>query len=241
MAPEVLQGFTAPGVKLEGYDGFKADVWSVGAMTFGMLAGTKAPWSAKDENTLYSAVTTKNWDSMFPADLAELEEDLLDFLGALLQIDYRVRASTQAMCRHPYIRNRAGGMQACDQEWELVDNWFKTSTEAGSSSNPSSDTAAAAAAEAGSATNPRGSPPRDNAGASPPHVGEASRQLGLACRGPDAGAAPPSSQAATEASKGPLPLSTRGTPTAAGRSPEGGRAINPTTEQSAERHRRQVP
>ena len=51
MAPEVLQGFTAPGkaaamdaarrgVKLEGYDGFKADVWSVGAMTFGMLAGT---------------------------------------------------------------------------------------------------------------------------------------------------------------------------------------------------------
>jgi len=40
MAPEVLQGLTAPGVKLEGYDGFKADVWSVGAMTFGMLAGT---------------------------------------------------------------------------------------------------------------------------------------------------------------------------------------------------------
>merc|ERR1719498_513161 len=108
------------------YDGAKADMWSVGAITFGLLVGTKAPWTAKDFDSLHYAVTNKNFSDMFPKHQPDVSDDCLDLLSILLHTEPEERADTQALMSHAFITNRKPVRLENSGEggWEVVDHWF---------------------------------------------------------------------------------------------------------------------
>jgi len=103
-APEVLAG--------QGYDGFAADVWSLGVSLFAMLSGffpldeaTKKDWrypklaDAQRRGRSTTAVVY-GW---YKRPFSHLSKSVVDLLDAMLAIDPAQRATMEQVMRHPWI------------------------------------------------------------------------------------------------------------------------------------------
>lgn len=98
LAPELLRH----GV----YDGRRADIWSLGALIYEMLAG-RPPFLGKSARSVYARILLEE-----PAYPAGLEDDALDLLRAMLCKDPAARIdSIAAVKRHRWFKNL---------DWELV-------------------------------------------------------------------------------------------------------------------------
>lgn len=106
-APEVLVG--------RGYDGFQADMWSLGVCLFGLLNGFFPVDEAKPTDWRYqklvktqelgksSVVTILGWYKKTPAHLSHNAVNLLD---ALLNVNPAKRPSIQDVLAHPFITGK---------------------------------------------------------------------------------------------------------------------------------------
>lgn len=106
-APEVLVG--------QGYDGFQADIWSLGVSMFGLLNGFFPVDEAKASDWRYTKLfkaqelgrssvnTIMGWYKKTPAHLSAKAVDLLD---RMLSIDPRKRPSIEEVLSHPFITGK---------------------------------------------------------------------------------------------------------------------------------------
>lgn len=90
MAPEIVDG--------DGYDAFKADVWSSGVILYAMLCG-KLPFLEKDIAKMFDKMKAKNFDrpSFLSKESADLIEHLLEPLPAK-------RYSVADIIAHPWFQ-----------------------------------------------------------------------------------------------------------------------------------------
>jgi serine/threonine protein kinase len=91
-APEVISK--------QPYDGFAADVWSLGVMLYVILAGC-LPFDEDSMMALFEKITTGEYS--IPA---WISEDASAFLQRMLQVDPRKRPTVQQLCEMPWIREQ---------------------------------------------------------------------------------------------------------------------------------------
>jgi serine/threonine protein kinase len=90
-APEILASVV--------YDGSRADVWSLGVVTFVMATG-RLPWLADDQTAMIREIMTGFID--FPRDFPE---ELLPFCRLCLRVDPRDRPTVTELLDLPWVRD----------------------------------------------------------------------------------------------------------------------------------------
>ena len=104
-APEVLSGV--------GYDGFLADVWSLGVCLFAMLSGFFPLNAASDNDSRFRRLmehqsnghsTTKSVYGWYGRSCAHLSAPVVQLLDGMLAIDPQQRMTMQAVLAHPWLR-----------------------------------------------------------------------------------------------------------------------------------------
>jgi len=118
-APEVLANLA------DGYDGYAADLWSLGVCLFAMLSGffpldeaTAADWRFPRlvEAQQRGRSTVKTVYTWYKRDTAHLSKEVLHMLDALLAIDPAKRLTMDQLRAHPWILNtKFGGAAMADQ------------------------------------------------------------------------------------------------------------------------------
>eukprot|EP00967_Tisochrysis_lutea_P092120 scaffold132672_cov32-Tisochrysis_lutea.AAC.1 len=103
-APEVLNG--------RGYDGFAADVWSLGVSLFAMLSGFFPLDEATAKDWRYTKLTegqkrgrssTKLVYGWYKRSYDHLSDDVIELLDAMLSIDPHKRATLPQVLRHVWV------------------------------------------------------------------------------------------------------------------------------------------
>jgi len=106
-APEVMSG--------RGYDGYVADMWSLGVCLFAMLSGFFPLDEATDKDWRFSRLTaaqihkqstTKAIYSWYKRECHHLSRSIIDLLDSMLQVDPSARATMQDVLQHPWITNK---------------------------------------------------------------------------------------------------------------------------------------
>jgi len=124
-APEVLAG--------QGYDGFAADVWSLGVSLFAMLSGffpvdeaTRKDWrypklAEAQRRGRSSTAVIYGW---YKRPFSHLSKSVVDLLDAMLTIDPAQRATMEQVMRHPWIAPSREELRAMGgaEESELEDD-----------------------------------------------------------------------------------------------------------------------
>jgi len=110
-APEVLSGV--------GYDGFLADVWSLGVCLFAMLSGFFPLDEASTNDWRYGKLleqqqkgrsTTKSVYAWYKRSCQHLTTPVLQLLDGMLTIDPRQRMTMQDVLAHPWMREHERAM-----------------------------------------------------------------------------------------------------------------------------------
>lgn len=103
-APEVLSG--------HGYNGFAADVWSLGVSLFAMLSGFFPLDEASGKDWRYAKLrsaqsqhrsTTATVYSWYRRQVNHLSKDVVELMDGMLSIDPARRLTLEAVMRHPWI------------------------------------------------------------------------------------------------------------------------------------------
>ena len=97
IAPEVI-------TQEEGYDPFKADIWSATCTVAEMFTG-KAPWlpMSSPMAVMYKLANSTGWPDAVPTDKAVLGDELHSFLTLGFQRDPKQRPCADEMLKHPYL------------------------------------------------------------------------------------------------------------------------------------------
>lgn len=109
MAPEMLA--TTRGER-RSY-GLEADLWSVGVLTFALLAG-KLPFagsSQKNYRQLTANITAGRY-TLSPESVAQVSEEGRDFMSQLLEMDPEKRPSVEQALAHGWFRQPSCGLAA---------------------------------------------------------------------------------------------------------------------------------
>lgn len=98
IAPEVL-------TQEEGYNPFKADIWSAGCTCAEMFTG-KAPWAPMQTPMaiMYRLANSTGWPDAIPQEEAILGKDMKDFLDKCFIRDPSKRPSADELLQHPYLQ-----------------------------------------------------------------------------------------------------------------------------------------
>lgn len=98
IAPEVI-------TQDDGYDPFKADVWSAGCTVAEMATG-KAPWlpMSTPMAVMYKLANSSGWPDAVPADKAVLGDDLHDFLDQCFRRDPTARPTCEQLLDHKFLQ-----------------------------------------------------------------------------------------------------------------------------------------
>ena len=98
--------FIAPEVVMndDGYDPFKADVWSAGCTVSEMFTG-RPPWKPMSNvlNVISKIANTDGWPDDIPTDKAVLGDDLHDLLSKCFERDPLKRPSSKELLAHPFL------------------------------------------------------------------------------------------------------------------------------------------
>jgi len=94
MAPELVMG--------KEYSGFSTDIWSLGVVLFGTLAG-RLPFEGKTESQLYAKIRRGGY--RIPDNVPELPRRVI---AGILRIDARSRPSAAQILQHRWIRQEDG-------------------------------------------------------------------------------------------------------------------------------------
>ena len=106
-APEVVSG--------PGYDGFQADVWSLGVCLFAMLSGFFPLEEASHHDWRYGRLcavqrnghsTTKSVLAWYRRSCAHLSAPVVQLLDGMLTIDPQLRMTMEAVLAHPWCREQ---------------------------------------------------------------------------------------------------------------------------------------
>uniref|UniRef100_A0A7S1PM36 Protein kinase domain-containing protein n=1 Tax=Neobodo designis TaxID=312471 RepID=A0A7S1PM36_NEODS len=100
IAPEVI-------TQEDGYDAFKADVWS-GACTIAEMVTGRAPWQPMSSpmGIMYKLANSEGWPDAIPSTKAELGDDLLwDLLDKCFTRDAAARPSAADVLNHGYFQS----------------------------------------------------------------------------------------------------------------------------------------
>lgn len=112
-APEVLNG--------TGYDGFLADVWSLGVCLFAMLSGffpldeaSKNDWryGKLQEQQARGRSTTKSVYAWYKRSCSHLSASVIQLLDGMLTINPEQRLTMQAVLSHPWLRDEPAAAAA---------------------------------------------------------------------------------------------------------------------------------
>lgn len=97
IAPEVI-------TQEDGYDPFRADVWSAGCTVAEMVSG-KAPWSPMKNPMaiMYQIANSTGWPDAVITDKAILGDALYDFLDKCFQRDPATRPTAEECLAHPFL------------------------------------------------------------------------------------------------------------------------------------------
>jgi len=98
IAPEVI-------TQEQGYDPFKADVWSAGCTVGEMVTG-KAPWMPMSTPMaiMFKLANSKGWPDAIPNDVKVVGPDLHSFLDLCFQRDPEKRPGVAELLQHPYLK-----------------------------------------------------------------------------------------------------------------------------------------
>jgi serine/threonine protein kinase len=110
VAPEVLQE--------DGYDGFKADLWSCGVILYVMLVG-KLPFSNKDMQQLFEQIKK----AAYPPS-PHIPEEANDLISKLLCVDPNKRYTVRDVTQHPWFRQDGWDDSRMDHKVEDGENAF---------------------------------------------------------------------------------------------------------------------
>ena len=93
MAPEVHE--------MKQYNGFAADVWSLGVCLYAMVCGA-VPFKGKSIKELSTAVVKAELE--FPDSAESLSDEVKNLLKQMLQRDGKRRISMKRVMRHPWMK-----------------------------------------------------------------------------------------------------------------------------------------
>ena len=97
VAPESISGAT--------YNGMAADMWSVGVITYTLLAGYY-PFSDPDRNTLFLKIRSGRYT--IPVDVSPLAKSMI---ASLLSHDPQKRPAARMVQHHPWLTNPPSSSQ----------------------------------------------------------------------------------------------------------------------------------
>ena len=115
IAPEIIAD--------EGYEGFFADIWSLGVVLYAMLCGT-VPFKASNMKELH--VLIKKGDYKFPVSLSEEAKDLVKKMLILNPAD---RVSIPEILSHPWVKDEDSDEDSGDDETNLQNGVSQGRTE----------------------------------------------------------------------------------------------------------------
>lgn len=97
IAPEVL-------TQEQGYDPFKADVWSAGCTVAEMFTG-KAPWlpMSNPMGIMFKLANSAGWPDAVPRDEATMGKEFIEFLDLCFQRDPSKRPDCETVLKHPFL------------------------------------------------------------------------------------------------------------------------------------------
>ena len=90
LAPEIIID--------EGYEGFYADIWSLGVLLYAMLQGT-VPFKANNIADLHRLILKGDFDFAHPS----ISDDAKDILRKMLVLTPELRISIPEMLNHPWL------------------------------------------------------------------------------------------------------------------------------------------
>lgn len=93
--------YIAPEI-LDGKYNEKCDLWSIGVITFMVLAG-KAPFFGRNDSEIYASVRTGKFEFSCPS-WKTVSSDAKDFISALLTLDPKKRLSAAEALDHKWIK-----------------------------------------------------------------------------------------------------------------------------------------
>jgi len=106
MAPEVV----ATSMRMRRSYGVEADLWSVGVLTFALLAG-KLPFTGGSQRELMANISVGRY-TLSSDRFAKVSEEGLDFIRCLLQVDPEQRPSAEQALAHSWFRQLARALEA---------------------------------------------------------------------------------------------------------------------------------
>ena len=92
IAPEIISDV--------GYEGFAADIWSLGVLLYAMLSGT-VPFKAQNMHDLHQLITTGAFS--YPVELSPQAKDIIN---SMLVLDPARRISIPQILQHPWMLNQ---------------------------------------------------------------------------------------------------------------------------------------
>lgn len=99
VAPEVISMHG----RIEGAYSTAVDMWSVGCVTFIMLAGSM-PFAAEGQEAMMKAIQECDYDDIVLEEI-ELSGSGMDFIESLLRVEPKQRMTGQQAAKHPWITN----------------------------------------------------------------------------------------------------------------------------------------
>ena len=90
LAPEIIIA--------DGYEGFYADIWSLGVLLYAMLQGT-VPFKANNIAELHKLILKGDFDFSYPS----ISEDAKDIIRKMLVLIPENRISIPEMLNHPWL------------------------------------------------------------------------------------------------------------------------------------------
>lgn len=98
IAPEVI-------TQEEGYNPFKADIWSAGCTVAEMFTG-KAPWvpMSNPMGIMYKLASTQGWPDAVPRDEKVMGPDFVNFLDLCFKRDPQQRPDATELLKHPFLK-----------------------------------------------------------------------------------------------------------------------------------------
>lgn len=93
IAPEIISD--------KGYQGFDADIWSLGVLLYAMVCGT-VPFKAQSMRELHEVILKGHWD--FPDHVfSQLSVEVKDLISQMLILDPYKRITIPEILSHPWV------------------------------------------------------------------------------------------------------------------------------------------